>query len=393
MGRKGRIKGLAILGSTGSIGRNTLDIVRRHPERFRVVSLSAGNNIRLLRRQVEEFGPRFVSLIGEGAAGSLRSHFPRSLRTGFGEEGACRAASFEGVDAVVSAISGAAGLMPTLSAIRAGKDIALANKETLVMAGPIVMEEARLGGVSIMPVDSEHSAIFQALSGQRLEDVRRIILTASGGPFLKLPLKRLTQVSPAEALRHPKWKMGRKITVDSATLVNKGLEVIEARWLFGVPPERISVLIHPQSVVHSMVEFSDGSVIAQMSSPDMKGAIAYALACPERIDSGMPPLKMRDLRLEFMEPDGRRFPCLSLCYRALQSGGAAPAVLNAADEVAVGEFLKGSIRFTDIYRVISHVLEMHRPAGGAGASTVEEILSADRWAREEAGGYIREFSR
>lgn len=383
-GRRMR-KGVAILGSTGSIGRNALEVVRRHRERFRVVSLSGGNNVRLLKRQVGEFAPRFVSLIDEKASLGLKSLFP-SIKTGFGEAGASAAAAFPGVDIVLSAISGAAGLMPTLSAIRAGKDIALANKEALVMAGPVVMEEARKRGVRLLPVDSEHSAVFQALSGQRREDIRRIILTASGGPFLKRPLGSLKTVSPKEALNHPRWKMGRKVTVDSATLFNKGLEVMEARWLFGVPPERISVVIHPQSIVHSMVEFCDGSVIAQMSVPDMKGAIAYALSFPERIDSGVARLKFNGLDLEFMEPDKRRFPCLSLSFSALKAGGTFPAAVNAADEVAVDEFLKGNIRFTDIYRVISAVFDGHK--GGRGTS-VEEILEADSRSREAAREYIR----
>ncbi len=276
-----------------------------------------------------------------------------------------------------------------MAAIRAGKDIALANKETLVMAGPLVMEEALKKGVKILPVDSEHCAIFQSLSGHRKEDVRRIILTASGGPFLDTPFERLERVTPEEALKHPKWSMGRKITIDSATLMNKGLEVIEARWLFDTPSSKISVLIHPQSIVHSMVEYIDGSIMAQMSSTDMKGPIAYALSYPERIPSGGPLLSLTGLNLEFKEPELKRFPCLTLAYDALEAGGTAPAVLNAADEAAVGMFLKGRLPFTGIYRVISEVLERHTPKK---ISTLEDVLEADRWAREAAGVSISCFN-
>lgn len=374
-------KGIALLGSTGSIGRNTLEVVRRHPGRFSVISLAAGNNAALLKAQAEEFCPEFVSVMDIDAANALKGVLPSGTSIGAGVDGAVRAATFEGVDTVVSAISGAAGLVPTMAAVRAGKDIALANKETLVMAGPLVMDEARRNGVKVLPVDSEHSAIFQALTGHRKEDVRRIILTASGGPFLKTPLEALGSVTPAEALDHPRWKMGRKISIDSATLVNKGLEVIEASFLFGQPASRIAVVVHPQSIVHSMVEYIDGSMVAQMSCPDMKGPIAYALAWPERIEAGTPELKLAGLTLDFQEPDPVRFPCLTLAYDALEAGGTAPAALNAADEVAVERFLSGDIGFTDIYAVISDVLSMHAPAA---IGSMEDVVEADRWARETA---------
>ncbi len=375
------MKGIAILGSTGSIGRNTLEVIRKNPGRFRVISLSAGGNTGLLKEQIEEFEPEFISVLTESALKELKKNSTLSCDSGFGEEGAVNAACYAGVDITVSAITGAAGLLPTMAAIKAGKDIALANKETLVMAGPLVMEAALKKGVRLLPVDSEHSAIFQSLSGHRKEDVRRIILTASGGPFLNTPCERLETVTPEEALKHPKWSMGRKITIDSATLVNKGLEVIEARWLFDLPASRISVSIHPQSIVHSMVEYIDGSIVAQMGSTDMKGPIAYALSYPERISGSAPALGLAGLKLEFMEPDLKRFPCLALAYETLKTGGTAPAVLNAADEAAVSMFLKGRLPFTGIFKVISEVLERHSPRK---VTALEDVLEADRWAREAA---------
>jgi 1-deoxy-D-xylulose-5-phosphate reductoisomerase len=377
---------VAVLGSTGSIGTSTLELVRNHPDRFRVVALAAGSNVELLAAQAAEFRPRYVSVGSDADAGELEKLLPPGVEVGRGVEGASIAASYDGVDCTVAAISGAAGLMPTLSAIRAGVDVALANKETLVLAGPIVMKEVAEKGVRFLPVDSEHSAVFQSLCGHRRDDLLRIILTASGGPFLDTPAGELDRVTPAQALRHPRWEMGRKITIDSATLVNKGLEVIEARWLFDVPPEKISVIIHPQSIVHSMVEYVDGSVVAQMSNPDMKGPIAYALGYPERIDSHTERLKLAGLTLDFRDPDDR-FPCLSLAYEALKAGGAMPAVLNAADEVAVDAFLKGRVRFTDIHRVISEVMESFAKSPAA-ASTVEEILASDAEARVRAEGVI-----
>lgn len=379
-----RPKGIAVLGSTGSIGRSTLDVVRRYPDRFRIVTLSAGNNIGLLKKQIELFKPAFVSVLTDKAREELKKI--TGIPVGSGTEGAAKAASYEGVDIVLSAISGAAGLIPTFAAIKAGKDVALANKETLVLAGALVMEEVRRSGVRLLPVDSEHSAIFQSMAGHRKDDLKRIVLTASGGPFLATPLEALTGVTPEEALRHPKWNMGRKITVDSATLVNKGLEVIEASFLFGVPADKISVAIHPQSIVHSMVEYIDGSIVAQMSVPDMKGPIVYALSYPERIDSGTEPLGFGNLKLEFTEPDPGRFPCLNLAYEALRMGGTAPAALNAADEVAVEMFLAGRLPFTGIHKVISEVLEGHETRN---ISTIEDVLEADRRGREAAMASIK----
>ncbi|MBI5810941.1 MAG: 1-deoxy-D-xylulose-5-phosphate reductoisomerase [Deltaproteobacteria bacterium] len=385
----GAPKGLSILGSTGSIGRSALDIVRRHPGRFKAKALSAGNNIKLLKRQISEFRPRYVSVLTEKAALEVKRSAGYGIDVGCGAEGAARAASFDGVDICVSAISGSAGLLPTLAAVKAGIDVALANKEALVMAGNLVMAEAARSGSSIMPVDSEHSAVFQSLSGHRIEDVKRIILTASGGPFLDTPLKRLPRATPEEALKHPRWSMGRKITIDSATLMNKGFEVIEARWLFDQGADKITVAIHPQSIVHSMVEYIDGSIVAQMGSTDMRGPIAYALSYPERIESGAPKLSLKGLRLDFLEPEKKRFPCLNLAYDALMCGGAALAALNAADEVAVEEFLKGAIAFTDIYRVIATVLER---CASKRADTIDEVLDADRRAREAAMKKARALS-
>ncbi|MBI5887329.1 MAG: 1-deoxy-D-xylulose-5-phosphate reductoisomerase [Deltaproteobacteria bacterium] len=379
------MKGVSILGSTGSIGINTLDIIRRHPERFKVVSLAAGNNVRLLKKQIDEFAPRCVSVLTEKAALELKRSIQGRVEIGVGIEGAASAAAFPGADIVVSAISGAAGLVPTMAAIKAGRDIALANKETLVMAGAIVMREVKKRRIRLMPIDSEHSAVFQALEGHRRQDVRRIILTASGGPFLNTPLKRLKDVTPEEALNHPRWRMGRKISIDSATLVNKGLEVIEARWLFDMAAERISVAIHPQSVVHSMVEYIDGSIVAQMGAPDMKGPISYALSYPERIVSGAPALDLKGLSLEFAEPDLKRFPCLGLACDALKDGGVMPAVLNAADEAAVDAFLKGRIGFTGIHRVIAKTLDAFVPSKG---DAIEDIIEADCEARDMAKGFI-----
>ncbi len=378
-------KNIALLGSTGSIGVSTLEVVRNHPDRFRVISLAAGNNTTLLKEQIDEFAPVFVSVQTAEAAFELSRTAPKGLKIGVGTQGASEAASYGGVDITVSAISGAAGLVPTFEAIKAGKDIALANKETLVLAGPLVMAEAARRSVRLLPVDSEHSAVFQSLSGHRRDDIKRLILTASGGPFLVDNGIDLETVTPEQALRHPKWSMGRKISIDSATLMNKGLEVIEARWLFDISPEKISVVIHPQSVVHSMVEYIDGSIVSQMSSPDMKGPIAYALAWPGRIESGTKPLSLSGLTLEFMAPDLKRFPCLALSWEALSMGGTAPAVLNAADEVAVEMFLQGRIGFTGIYRLISEVLSRHSVKE---ASSLDAVMEADRWARAEAAALL-----
>jgi 1-deoxy-D-xylulose-5-phosphate reductoisomerase len=384
------MKRLTILGSTGSIGRNALDIVSSHRDLFRVAVLTAGNNVDLLEKQIKSFSPDVVAVADEGSARELRRTIGKKLASSLkilsGEEGICQAAAYEGSDFVLSAIVGAAGLIPTLSAIRSGKAIGLANKEALVMAGRIVMGEAKRCGLKILPVDSEHSAIFQCIEGHRKSDIRRIILTASGGPFFDRSIEDLGGVTPEEALRHPRWSMGKKITIDSATLMNKGFEVIEAHHLFGLPPERIDVVIHPQSIVHSMVEFNDRSCIAQLSVPDMKGPIAYALTYPQRLADIINGLSLHEVgTLTFKRPENN-FPCLSYAYQALESGGTMPAVLNAANEVAVEAFLKGRIRFTDIPVIIKKTMNEHTLMSDAELGMV---IEADRWARRNTEEVIR----
>jgi len=377
------MKRLAILGSTGSIGVNTLDIVRQFPDRFEVVGLSAGLNIRLLRQQILQFRPRIVSVQDKELAGALQRELSsESPEIVDGIEGLIQVATHPQVDQVVSAIVGAVGLIPTLSAIKTGKGIALANKESLVMAGKIVMEEARRNRVQILPVDSEHSAIFQSLLGHRRDSVERLILTASGGPFLHLPVSKLHEVTAKDALQHPNWEMGKKITIDSASLMNKGLEVIEAHWLFDLPVEKIAVQIHPQSIIHSMVEYVDGSVIAQMGIADMRVPISYALSFPHRLPIRLPRLNLAEKgELTFQAPDPDRYPCLKLAYQSIRIGETMPAVLNASNEVAVNAFLGGAIRFTEVPLLIQRVVEDHelKPA-----RTIEDILKADHWARERA---------
>ena len=354
------MRGLAILGSTGSIGCATLDVVARHPDRFRVVALAArGTRTDELRRQVRDFRPQFVAVEEMGAWEALRDDPAfEGVEVEVGGEAAIHAATVEGAELVVAAMAGTAGLGPAIHALRAGKDLALANKEALVLGGWLLLAEAEASGAEIRPVDSEHSALFQALGGREAVGVRRLILTASGGPFRNRPLESLSKVTPEEALDHPVWKMGAKVTVDSATLMNKGFEVIEARWLFDVPPERISVLVHPEGAVHGIVEFLDGSMLAQLGSPDMRGPIAYALSCPERIDAGLKRLDLAELgRLTFEPPDLERFRCLDLARQALLTGHAAVIALCAADEVAVDAFLGGTLRFDLIPAVVEATLE------------------------------------
>ncbi len=374
------MKKLTILGSTGSIGVSTLEVVSAYRDRFQVVALTAGSNLELLKQQIEAFRPSLVSVLNADLAMQLdRMLTGPKPEIHHGVPGLIAAATAGESDVVVAAIVGAAGLVPTAAAIKAGKDIALANKETLVTAGRIIMDLVKEKGVGLYPVDSEHSAVFQSLEGQSRKDVKRIILTASGGPFLNLPLDSLPRVSIADALNHPNWSMGQKITIDSATMMNKGLEVIEARWLFDTPAERIAVNIHPQSIIHSMVEYADGCVMAQLGVPDMKAPIAYALTYPERIPTGVKPLDLTALSgLTFMAPDYQRFPALKLAYDALAAGESMPAVMNAANEVAVEAFLKGKIGFTDIATSIARTMDSHEPRSLA---TVEDVLSFDLWAR------------
>ena len=376
------MKNLAILGSTGSIGVNALNVVSAHPEEYRVLALSAGKNLPLLQDQIAAFKPKAVAVLDESLAVDLDKalggdHLPEIH---FGPEGFKHLATLDEVDTIISAITGAAGLMPTYEGIRAGKEIALANKETMVMAGPLVLREAKKQGVSILPIDSEHSAVFQSLQGHRKEDVKRIILTASGGPFRNLSLEEMAQVTAAQALKHPNWEMGPKITIDSATMMNKGLEVIEAKWLFNLPIEQIDVLIHPQSIVHSMVEYLDGSIISQMGIPDMMIPIAYALSYPRHIKTGLPPLELEKVGpLNFEKPDLERFKCLRLALRAASAGGSMPAVLNGANEIAVDAFLNEKIGYLDIPKLIEQTMEAHKTHP---IDQIDSVMDADRWARK-----------
>jgi len=382
------MKNLSILGSTGSIGCNTLKIAEMFPDRFAVKALAAKNNIPMLARQIERFCPEIAVVFDEATAVELNKKLPAGIDVEvlFGENGYKAAATYESVDLVVVAVVGAAGLIPTLSAIAAGKNIALANKETLVMAGNIVIEQAELNNIAILPIDSEHSAVFQCIEGNRREDVDKIILTASGGPFLNLPEKEFNKITPKDALNHPNWNMGKKISVDSATLMNKGLEAIEAKYLFDVSQEMIDVVIHPQSVIHSMVSFKDGTVMAQLGIPDMKGAIAYAMAYPERLALGQPTPDFVNIgKLTFEKPDIKKFPCLALAYAACEAGRTFPAVLNAANEVAVSAFLENSLPFIKIPQIIEKTMEHHRVTTD---SNLGDILEADQWARKQAQNLI-----
>jgi 1-deoxy-D-xylulose-5-phosphate reductoisomerase len=348
-----------------------------------VVGLAEGHDVDLLAEQVEAFSPSLVSVRDDESAKRLKERLGnRKVEILSGIEGACEVAAMDGADLVVSAIVGALGIRPTLAAIEAGTTVALANKETLVAAGDLVMRRAREKGVAILPIDSEHSAIFQSIEGHRSDDIEKLILTASGGPFRTFTAEELKGVTLDQALKHPRWSMGAKITVDSATLMNKGLEVIEATWLFDVPHSRVDIVVHPQSIVHSMVEYRDGCVIAEMGVPDMRAPIAYALAYPERVPSGVASMNLADIgKLTFEKPNRAAFPALDLAYMALEAGGTMPAVLNAANEIAVEAFLNRRIGFCDIADIVRSVMEQHRCAV---YSSLDEILGVDRWARETA---------
>jgi len=377
------MKSLSILGSTGSIGVSTLEIVAAYPDRFRVIGLSAGKNLELLARQIRQFSPSIAAVASVEDVPRMRE-LCSGLKVEIvgGVEGLIAVATAEATEMVVAAIVGAAGLVPTAAAISAGKDIALANKETLVTAGHLFMEMVAAKGVKLYPVDSEHSAVFQSLEGHRNQDISRIILTASGGPFLNTPIEQLAGVTIADALNHPNWSMGRKISIDSATMMNKGLEVIEARWLFDAPIDRIAVNIHPQSIIHSMVEYIDGCVIAQLGTPDMKAPIAYALSYPERVATGIRPLDLTSLDgLTFFKPDMERFRCLQLAFDAINAGQSMPAVMNAANEIAVEHFLDGRIGFLQIARVIEATMDAHQ---AHDLKSIAEVLQTDRWGRDKA---------
>ena len=387
------MKRIALLGSTGSIGVNVLEVVRQFPELYQIESLAAGRNIERLAGQVDEFCPKLISVMDEAGALALKKLVDRCYhdRIVIGCEGNQQVAAWPDADMTISAIVGGAGLLPTLAAIRAGKPVGLANKETLVMAGKLVMGEATRMGVEILPVDSEHSAIFQALEAGHREDVAKIILTASGGPFRRKTLAELEQVTVAQALNHPNWSMGRKITIDSATLMNKGLEVIEARWLFDMAVDDIEVVVHPQSVVHSLVEYQDGSVMAQLGIPDMRIPIAYALSYPKRLPLQLKPLSLSLCsNLEFHAPDYACFPALGLAFDAIRCGGVAPAVLNGANEVAVAGFLDEKIAFLDIARIVAETLEL---VHDGSEDSLDDILAADQQARRVAQERITALCR
>jgi len=381
---------ITVIGSTGSIGRNTLQVVRHLSERFGVFALAAHRSTEILALQIRDVRPKVVCV----ADGSVRDQLANQCHAlgvsvpdvVTGTAGLRAIASAPEIQIVVSGAVGAAGLIPTWAAVEAGKTVALANKESMVLAGERLRAMAQETGAHIIPVDSEHSAIDQCLRSGRPKEVKKLILTASGGPFRETPAERLESVTPADALNHPTWRMGPRITIDSATMMNKGLEVIEARWLFGMPSDCVDIMVHPQSIVHSMVEFVDGSVIAQLGTTDMRQPIQYALTYPERVESCVPCLDWsRSMRLDFIPPDRERFPCVRLAYQAMESGGTAPAVLNAADEIAVEAFLSGRIRFTEIAKTIECTLGAH---GGGGNITMDSVMAADSWARDYAGAQV-----
>lgn len=385
------MKNLAILGSTGSIGVSTLEIVSSYPERFRVISMTAGKNLELFARQIRQFSPKIAAVASNHDIAALKELLNGvDVEICGGSQALEYAASAQEVDMVVAAIVGAAGLAPTAAAVRAGKNIALANKETLVTAGHLFMELVKEHNVKLYPVDSEHSAIFQSIEGHRSDDINKIILTASGGPFLNTPFESLQTATVRDALNHPNWNMGRKITIDSASMMNKGLEVIEARWLFNTPVEKIAVNIHPQSIIHSMVEYVDGCVIAQLGTPDMKAPIAYALSYPERIASGVKPLDLTTFSgLTFFSPDTKKFPCLSLAYQAINAGESMPAVMNAANEIAVETFLNGGIGFMQIPELIERTMSAHKPHL---LSSIDDVLAADCLGREIAHTMLKKVA-
>ena len=384
------MKRIAILGSTGSIGRSTLSVVEAYPERFQIVSLAAGRNTEAVFEQARRWRPRIISMAGDGNAETLQSLLKKEglqeIEVASGAAGAVRVATHPEVDFVVSAIVGVAGLEATYEAVRTGKTVGLANKECLVAAGELITAEARKQGRPLLPIDSEHNAVHQCLRGGRMEEVERVWLTASGGPFLHTPAAEFASITAQQALNHPTWKMGRRITVDSATLMNKGFEVIEACRLFHIPPAKVSVIVHPQSTIHSMVEFVDGSILAQVSVTDMRLPILYALTYPERIQSDMR-FAVSDLRhLDFCPPDLKRFPCLRLAYEAAEAGGEKTVALNAADEVAVAAFLEGTIRFDEIPRTIEEVLAA---TSSKKLDSIESVLKADAEARRRASERVR----
>ncbi|MBX7157905.1 MAG: 1-deoxy-D-xylulose-5-phosphate reductoisomerase [Verrucomicrobiae bacterium] len=381
-------KKVVILGSTGSIGTSSLKVARDIPHRMKVVGLAGGKNRELLLKQAQEFSPALISVMSQEDAQWLESRVPNGMKVVWGEEGLIQLAELAEANLVIVAIVGTGGLKPALTAVRAGKDIAVASKEILVMAGQVVMPLAKAKGVKVLPVDSEHNAIFQCLEGRKVEEVRRIILTASGGPFLETPLEHFPMLTKAQALKHPTWVMGQKITIDSATLFNKGLEMIEARWLFDLPMEKVDVVVHQQSIIHSMVEFVDCSILAQLSYSDMCFPIQYAVTYPERLKNSLAPLDFTKVRaLTFEAPDEKRFPALRLARQADAKGGTMPAVLNAANEVAVQHFLEERLSFPGIWEVVEKVMESHKEVA---SPDLKAILQADQEARRIAEEILKE---
>ena len=388
---------ITVLGSTGSIGCSTLDVVRRHPEKYRVYALTAATRVAEMAGQIAEFSPRYAVMADASAAAQLREQLPEDCVTEVlnGEDALVQVASDERVDQVMAAIVGAAGLLPTLAGANAGKRVLLANKESLVMAGPLFLDAVKKGGAELLPIDSEHNAIFQSMPADyagRLDasGIRKILLTASGGPFRGRQSSELNDVTPSQAVAHPNWSMGAKISVDSATLMNKGLELIEACFLFNCAADDVEVVVHPESVIHSMVQYCDGSVLAQLGQPDMRTPIAYGMAWPERIEAGVESLNLFDIaRLNFEAPDEENFPCLALARVAFAQGGTMPAVLNAANEVAVAAFLREDIRFTTIPALIKKVMDQHSVVS---ADSLDAVLSADSWARATAESFLQEES-
>ncbi len=381
------MKKIAVLGSTGSIGKSLADIVRNNPDKFKITALSSHNNVEEAVKQIKEFKPKLVSVADDNVRLKILKQIPnKNIEILIGLDGLKAVASYDDSDMVVSAVVGSIGLLPLMEAIKNKKAIALANKEALVMAGDIVMAEAKKKGIKIIPVDSEHSAIFQCLNGQDISNIKSVIITASGGPFRNKTRQELVNITPDEAARHPRWNMGKKISVDSATLMNKGLEVIEAKWLFNLDINQIKVIIHPQSIIHSMVEYIDNSIIAQMSAPDMRIAIQYALTYPKRFKTSVPALDLIQTKsLTFEEPDFKKFPCLDIAIKAGKKGGSAPAILNAANETAVSAFLQNKIKFLDIADIVKKVLDK---MDVVSKYTIEEIIEIDRKAREIAFGYL-----
>jgi len=385
------LKNICLLGSTGYIGTNSLKVIKESPERYRIVALGAGRNIDLLINQIKEFKPQFAAVINSDLANDLKTRLNTRINTEilYGTEGYVEIATLSEVNIAIAAMTGSSGLLPTFSAIAAGKDVALANKETLVIAGSLLTKESKKTDAKIFPIDSEHSAIQQSIQGHRREDLKKIILTGSGGPFKDFSIERLSTVTPKEALRHPKWRMGRKISVDSATLMNKGMEAIEAKWLFSLEMNQIEILLHPQSIIHSMVEYMDGSIIAQLASPDMRIPISYALSYPRHLKGELPSLDLSEVgTLSFEKPDTNRFRCLDLALAASKIGESMPAVLSGANEIAVNAFLEGNIGFLEIPQIIEKTMEKHELFP---INSIDQAIEADQWAQLQAQEILKKM--